>query len=182
MSLMDIRADFEEIVRQETNRVFNVAYRLCGNFHQAKDITQETFFRAYRSFHRFEGRSKISTYLYRIACNVWKNSLRRNKIQNFTSYSTGIDAKQIEDIAVTENLSHDEETGKDCRSRIIRECLDSLAPADRAIIVLRDMEERSYEEIAGILNCRTGTVKSRLARARQKLSERILPFREELNR
>lgn len=179
---MDRRTEFEEIVRRETALVFNVAYRLCGNFHQANDITQETFFRAYRSFHKFEGRSRISTYLYRIACNVWKNSLRRNRIQNFTSYSSGTALKQMEDIAVADNPSRDEEPARVERNRIIRKCLDSLAPADRAIIVLRDMEERSYEEIAAILNCRTGTVKSRLARARQKLSERILPFREELNK
>jgi len=179
---MDRRTEFEEIVRRETSRVFNVAYRLCGNYHQASDITQETFFRAYRSFHRFEGRSRISTYLYRIACNVWKNSLRRNRIQNFTSYSSGMDVKQIEDIAVAENPSHGEEATRDDRNRIIHECLDSLSPADRAIIILRDMQERSYEEIADILKCRTGTVKSRLARARQKLSGKILPFREVLNK
>lgn len=179
---MDRKAKFEKIVRQETNRVFNVAYRLCGNFHQANDITQETFLRAYQSFHRFEGRSKMSTYLYRIACNVWKNTLRKKKIQNFTSYSSGLNVKQIEDVAVAENVSPYEDIRKDDKSRIIQECMDSLSPGDKAIIVLRDMEERSYEEIAGILRCRTGTVKSRLARARQKLSEKILPFREELNK
>lgn len=179
---MDRRAEFEKIVRQETNRVFNVAYRLCGNFHQANDITQETFFRAYRSFNKFEGRSQISTYFYRIACNVWKNTLRKKRIQNFTSYSSGLNVKQIEDVAVMENPSHAEEIKRLDRSRIVQECLNSLAPGERAIIVLRDMEGRSYEEIAGILNCRTGTVKSRIARARRKLAEKILPFREELNK
>ncbi|MBN1445352.1 MAG: sigma-70 family RNA polymerase sigma factor [Candidatus Omnitrophica bacterium] len=179
---MDRREEFEEIVKRETNGVFNLAYRLCGNYHQAKDITQETFLRAYQAFDRFEGRSKIFTYLYRITCNVWKNSLRRGKIQNFTSYSAGLNVMQIEDVPEAENVSPEESLRKDAKSRIVNECLSSLAPGDRAIIILRDMEGRPYEEIAGILNCRTGTVKSRLARARQKLSEKILPFREELNK
>ncbi len=178
---MDRKAEFEEIVRQEMKRVFNVAYRLCGNFHQAGDITQETFLRAYRSFHRFEGRSKISTYLYRIACNVWKNTLRKKRIQNFTSYSLGLNTEET-DIPDPENSSMEEEIRRTEKNRIIQGCINSLSPSDRSIIILRDMEGYSYEEIAGILKCRTGTVKSRLARARQRLSEKLLPFREELNR
>jgi len=178
---MDGRAEFEEIVKREMDRVFNMAYRLCGNFHQAKDITQETFFRAYQNFHRFEGRSKISTYLYRITCNVWKNTLRKKRIQNFTSYTSGLNDKEI-DVPAPENSSPEENMRRNDRSRIVQKCLNSLSPKDREIIVLRDIEDRSYEEIAEILHCRTGTVKSRLARARQKLAEVILPFREVLNK
>ncbi len=178
---MDRKEEFVGIVNREMNSVFNLAYRLCGNYHQAKDITQETFLRAYQSFDRFEGRSKIFTYLYRITCNVWKNTLRKKKIQNFTSYTAGLNTRKIEDIPAAENMFPDERTQNDAKNRIVQKCLDSLPAGDRAIIVLRDMEGRSYEEIAGILNCRTGTVKSRLARARQKLAEKILPFREDLN-
>jgi RNA polymerase sigma-70 factor (ECF subfamily) len=175
------REEFEHIVKQEMPRVFNAAYGLCGNFHQACDITQETFLRAYRSFDRFEGRSKISTYLYRIACNVWKNSLRKRKIQNFTSYSFGLNTKEI-DVPAPENGSPEEDIRKSNNRKIIMECINSLTPAEKAIIILRDMEGHSYEEISEILRCRAGTVKSRLARARQKLSEKILPFREELTK
>ena len=68
--------DFEEIVHQEAKKVFNLAYRLCGNQEEAKDISQETFVRAYEHFDRFQGSSRVFTYLYRITFNVWKNRLR----------------------------------------------------------------------------------------------------------
>jgi RNA polymerase sigma-70 factor, ECF subfamily len=178
---MDSKEEFEKIVRQEMNRVFNVAYRLCGNFHQAGDITQETFLRAYQSFHSFEGLSKISTYLYRIACNVWKNTLRKKRIQSFTSYFFEKNTERI-DVPDSENSSMEEDIRRDEKNRIVQECINTLPPGDKAIIVLRDMEGYSYEEIAVILKCRIGTVKSRLARARNKLSEKILPLREKLER
>ena len=68
--------DFEEIVHQEAKKVFNLAYRLCGNQEEAKDISQETFVRAYEHFDRFQGSSRVFTYLYRITFNIWKNRLR----------------------------------------------------------------------------------------------------------
>ncbi len=175
------RDNFQDIVRSESGRVYNLAYRLCGNCHQAKDITQEVFLRAFRSYGRFEGRSSVSTYLYRITCNVWKNSLRKKSALNFTSWSADLNAVAMEDFADRRASPHDKADKSD-RQRLVRRCIDALTPGDREIIVLRDMEGRSYEEISVILNCRTGTVKSRLARARRRLLEKMLPLREELFR
>ena len=161
-------------------KVFNLAYRLSGDFHAANDITQETFMRAYRGFEKFEGRSRVFTYLYTITCNVWKNSLRKKGFQTFTSYSLQPGAPEIDPPA--KELSPCEELGREERQRIVRECIDSLPPGEKAIIILRDMEGRKYEEIASILGCRPGTVKSRLARARKKLSEKLLPLMEVMDK
>ena len=171
---MEKKALFEGIVREEKDKVFNLAYRLCGDFHQAHDITQETFMRAYGSFERFEGRSQLFTYLYRIACNVWKNSLRKKSFSSFTSYR--LDDREI-DPPAREPSPYESMRSED-RCRMVQKCLDSLPAKERAIIVLRDIEGRTYEEIASILGCRLGTVKSRLARARKSLSEKVLPFME----
>ncbi|HOL22252.1 MAG TPA: sigma-70 family RNA polymerase sigma factor [bacterium] len=176
---MGKREEFELIVKEEMRRVFNLAYRLCGNHADAGDITQETFLRAYQSFDRFEGRSKVSTYLYRITCNVWKNKTRKRRIQNFTSYTFKLNKYEME-IPVFDDCNVEDNIKREERNKIVQDCINALAPADRVIIILRDMEGRSYEEIASILKCRTGTVKSRLARARQKLSEKILPLQEVL--
>lgn len=173
---MDKKDEFSVIVKTEMKKVFNLAYKLCGDFHQASDITQETFLRAYQNFEKFEGRSQMFTYLYRIACNVWKNSLRKKRVMSWTSYVSGKDAVKIDPPA--KDICPCEEIRREDKSKIIQKCLDSLPPKDKAIIVLRDMEDRSYEEIASMLNCRLGTVKSRLARARKSLSEKIMPFME----
>ncbi|HNS33171.1 MAG TPA: RNA polymerase sigma factor [bacterium] len=173
---MDKKSEFQYMVKAEMPKVYNLAYRLCGDFHQAKDITQETFLKAYQSFEKFEGRSQMFTYLYRITCNVWKNTLRKKRFKTFTSYSPENSSGEF-DPPARDPSPYDEMQRSD-RCRIVQKCLDSLPPAEKAIIILRDMEDRSYEEISSILNCRLGTVKSRLARARKSLADRVLPFME----
>ena len=176
---MEKKSQFEKIVQNEMKKVFNLSYKLCGDLHQANDITQETFLRAYQSFEKFQGRSQMFTYLYRITCNVWKNSLRKRKFQALTSYLPD-GAKQVD--PPSKDISPYEEMKRKDKAMLVRRCLDTLHPKEKAIIVLRDMEDRPYEEIAAILNCRLGTVKSRLARARRKLSLEMMPYMEVLDK
>ena len=174
-------SDFEEIVNQEAKKVFNLAYRLCGNQEEAKDISQETFVRAYEHFGSFQGGSRAFTYLYRVTFNIWKNRLRHwSRHPAFSLHSNRpeepdfdpADPKPAPDLA----FELDERAG------LVRTCLDSLDPVSRLVIVLRDMEGKSYQEISRIMKCRLGTVKSRLWRARVDLREQVRPRLERMRR
>lgn len=164
----DRSEEFALIVRRETDKVYNLAYRLCGNAQQARDLTQETFARAWASFDRFEGRSAVFTYLFRITCNLWKNSLRRPAFHSLTADDGEGERVELEfpdrRPHFLDDLRREEEGER------VRRCLMLLAPPERMIVVLRDIEGRSYREIARTLGCLPGTVKSRLARARRKLA------------
>ncbi len=168
----------DEIVKQEWRRLYGLAYRLCGNVEEAKDIVQESFTRALEHLDRFEGRSQFSTYLYRIAFNVWKNLLRRRKIRRILSLSAAAEGREIDppDPAPSPAASAVQAE----RIELVHRGLEKLPPAERFIVVLRDIEEKSYEEIAQILDCRLGTVKSKLARARERLRVELLPYLEQL--
>ena len=173
--------DFEDIVHQEAKKVFNLAYRLCGNQEEAKDISQETFVRAYEHFDCFRGSSRVFTYLYRITFNVWKNRLRHwSRHPAFSLHSTRPEEPDI-DLA-DPKPAPDQAFELDERAGLVRTCLDALDPTSRLIIILRDMEGRSYEEISRIMKCRLGTVKSRLARARTDLREQIRPHLERMRK
>lgn len=173
--------DFEEIVHQEAKKVFNLAYRLCGNQEEAKDISQETFARAYEHFDCFRGSSHVFTYLYRITFNIWKNRLRHwGRHPAFSIHSP--DPEKPDFFPADPKPSPDKAFELDERAGLVRACLESLDPTSRFIIILRDMEGKSYEEISRIMKCRLGTVKSRLARARTDLREQIRPYLERMRR
>ena len=174
---MDSRETFEKIVRQEGKRIYNLAYRLCGNAEDAKDIAQETFLRAFKSYHNFQGKAQIYTYLYRITFNIWKNKIRRRKRHPVFSFcSSNPEEKEID--PADPSPAPDKVMEKKEMSSLVQKCLQSLPPSERMIIILRDIEGRHYQEIARILKCRLGTVKSRLSRARESLRVKLLPYIE----
>lgn len=176
----DARADFEEIVNREGKKVYNLACKLCGNREEAKDIAQETFLKTYENFHRFREKSQVFTYLYRIAFNIWKNRLRsRSRRPLFSFHSNDPDQELYDPPDPAPSPAQVLETEE--KRALVRSCMESaLEPNERFIIILRDMEERSYEEIAEVLGCRLGTVKSRLARARETLRQALIPHMEKL--
>ena len=176
---MEDRYNYDEVVKKEWRRLFGLAYRLCGNTEEAKDIVQETFTRGLEHLDRFEGRSQLSTYLYRIAFNVWKNMLRRKSVRRILSLSAAAEGREIDppDPSPSPAASAEREE----RIGLVHRGLERLPPAERFIVVLRDIEEKTYEEIAEILGCRLGTVKSKLARARDRLRVELLPFLERLS-
>ena len=168
------RLNFEDIIQQEDKKVYNLAYRLCGNHEEAKDIAQETFVRAFEHFRSFRGGSCVFTYLYRIAFNIWKNRLRhrsRHPVLSVNPVNSESPAFDRADPAPGPDKTLETEE----ITLLARQCLDSLKPADRLIIILRDMEGKSYDEIARTLKCRLGTVRSRLSRARDSLREKAVP-------
>ena len=169
---------FAEIYRAYEEMVFNVALRLSGDPERAADLSQEVFLRIYRHLDGFRGRSSLKTWIYRVAINHCRSRLRRRglRIEPFGSADeNGEDpltrvvdpGRSPEDLA----LAGDAE-------RILQRALLALPRSFREAVVLRDLEGLAYDEIAEVLEVKIGTVRSRIARGRSRLSE-LLTERDE---
>jgi RNA polymerase sigma-70 factor (ECF subfamily) len=169
---------FDELVDRYQARLLNFVYRTIGDREKAEDLIQEVFVRVYRHLHRFDRSKKFSTWIYTIASNLAKNELRnrsRNPLVLFQSIR-----KQWEDD--DRPLQFEDATSRPddlYRKRHLRELVErsveQLPEHHRQVFVLRELEGKSYEEIAEITACNLGTVKSRLNRARNSFAEIIAP-------
>lgn len=163
----------QEFLEKNAALVFNLALRLTGNRADAEDLAQDALLRAVRALPGFRGDSLASTWAYRITVNTWKNRVRAEKRRKFWSTVTlGLVSGDGED--ETRDVKADEpalDAGleKAERSAAVQAALLQLEDDDRAIVVLREIEEKSYDEIGDVLGLPQGTVKSRLFRARAKL-------------
>ena len=155
----------EEIVRQYKNQVYNIAYGMLGSPEDAQDITQDVFVSVWEKIGQFRFRSKFSTWLYRIAKNVSLNEKSRR-----TSRKT--DVVEIDDsqawVPVDYQTPEDEILASE-QQQILHKALGQLKESYRIILVLREMEELSYEDLSAVLGCSIGRVKSRLYEARMQL-------------
>jgi RNA polymerase sigma-70 factor, ECF subfamily len=169
---------FEEIVSRYHVRLINFVYRTIGDREKAEDLVQEVFIRVYRHLHRFDRAKKFSTWVYTIASNLAKNELRnrsRNPLVLFQAIKRNWDDEdrplQFEDSASRPDDLF--------RKRHLREAVEAavarLPEHHRQVFVLRELEGKSYEEIAEITGCNLGTVKSRLNRARTSFADIIAP-------
>ncbi len=170
----DIEA-FEQLVSAYDKRAYNIAYRVMGNEEDAKDMAQEAMLRVYRSIKDFKGQSSFSTWLYRIVTNVCLDELRRRKNDKHVSIDSTI---QTEDGELHIELSSDKETPETAYERVeqrelIKKAIRELNDEYRSVIVLRDIQGFSYEEISNMLDCSLGTVKSRINRARALLRDKL---------
>lgn len=162
---------FEVLVRRHEKAIFNLIYRLLGNYDEATEVAQEVFLSAFKSIHQFRGEANFSTWLYRIGLN--HASTRRKSLHNSQQRHIPLDG--IEVIADgTVDLVKDVEQ-KEIRQRI-QQALNSLDPEDARIILLRDLQDIPYENVAEMLDIPVGTVKSRLHRARQALKTSLAPY------
>ena len=164
---------FEELAREAAPRLYRLAVHLTGRAEEAEDLVQETLVRALPALKRFEGRAKLSTYLVRALGNQWKNRLRsrsRSKIVGWLKVggTDGDDDSKAIDPVDPAPSAHERMEGED-RAVRVREAVARLRPDRRLVLLLREVEERSYEEIAEMTEVPIGTVRSRLARARQDL-------------
>jgi len=166
---------FGELMQRHQDRVFNTVYRMVGVHEDACDLTQEAFLNAWRGLRRFRGGAKFSTWMYRIALNAAYTGLRRRAARPPMARleTTGGDARGLRRPAPDSRNDPVEAAEMREEAQLIRRTLMELREEERAIIVLRDIEERNYEEIAEILECPRGTVKSRLHRARETLRRRL---------
>jgi len=167
---------FEVLVERHQKKMLNIAYRLIGDYEDACDIVQEAFLSAYRSIKRFRGESRFATWIYRIVVNHTKNRLHQVRARSRHEGSSIDDPAATGGgnplrPAATPESSPIELLEKKEREAKVQECINSLADEYREVLVLRDMQGYSYEEIQDILNIPDGTVKSRLFRARTALKE-----------
>ncbi len=163
---------YELLVDRYKDQLLNFAYRFLGNYEEAEDVVQETFLRLYRKRHAYRQIAKFSTWIYTIAGNLAKTELRKRKRRKLISISDmGFDEKDFE----LEDFRADTERGTDraLMDKYLQKAIEELPPRFRQVIVLRDIQELSYEEIGDIINAPLGTVKSRLNRARLKLQGKL---------
>lgn len=161
---------FETLVLEYEKNVYNIALRMTGNSEDAVDMTQEAFIKAYNSLQSFRGDSKFSVWLYRIVSNVCLDFLRSKNRRPTVSLSVedddGEDAQlDVADESQSPELLLDRKLTRDS----VRRGLDSLPPDYRQILLLREIQGLSYDEIAQALSLEVGTVKSRIFRARKRL-------------
>ena len=171
-------AAFEEWVADRSGEIYGLLFRLTENSEEARDLTQETFLRAFQSISRFRGEADLKTWIYRIAINQARNRWRwwRRRRRDST---VSLDATQGQTnqplIATLMETSENPEQRTLAHERevALRAALQKLGVSYRETVILRDMEGFSYEEIAATLGINVGTVKSRLARGRQELRRRL---------
>lgn len=169
---------FSELVDRYQTRLLNFIYRTIGDRDRAEDLVQEVFIRVYRHLHRFDRSKKFSTWVYTIASNLAKNELRnraRNPLVLFQTMQGATDDDE-------RPLQFEDTTARPddlFRKRHLRELVEDtvakLPEHHREVFVLRELEGKSYEEIAEITDCNLGTVKSRLNRARTAFAAIIEP-------
>jgi RNA polymerase sigma-70 factor, ECF subfamily len=172
------RLAFGELVERYQNRLLNFIYRTTGDRERAEDLVQETFIRVYRHLHRFDQTKKFSTWVYTISSNLAKNELRnrsRNPLVLFQTLMKNRDAD-------TRPLEWEDNTYRPddlFRKRHLKSqvdaAVDQLPEHHRTVFILREMEGKTYEEIADITATNLGTVKSRLNRARNNFAQLIAP-------
>jgi RNA polymerase sigma-70 factor (ECF subfamily) len=175
------RMAFDELISGHQERVLNTAYRLMGNYEEALDLTQEVFLNCFRKIGSFKGDSALSTWLYRITVNTAKNrwkyqqSRGMNKMHSLDAPMNSEDeerVKQVPDVQPTpRKVASDREAMSFMESQIQR-----LNGEHREVLVLRYLEELSYEDIAEILRISLGTVKSRIHRARNELRDMMQDY------
>jgi RNA polymerase sigma-70 factor, ECF subfamily len=173
-------AAFETLVNERSGEIYGLLYRLTENAEEARDLTQETFLRAFQSIVHFRGESDLRTWIYRIAINQARNRWRwwRRRRRDVTVSIDAPDANGrplglITSLKAVNVPDPEQNAIANERERALRKALSSLRRVYREAVVLRDIEGLTYEEIATALDISVGTVKSRLARGRQELRRKL---------
>ncbi|MGC8832725.1 MAG: RNA polymerase sigma factor [Armatimonadota bacterium] len=178
----DRNLSFEELVAKYERRIFNLIYRQVGDYEDAADLTQETFVKAFKAFSKFRGQSKVFTWLCQIALNLCKNRFRqRDRMRPITGVS-------LEEIIEQEEGERQERQVPDWThapdrlyeqrelSELVQAAVAELPQDYRTVLVLRDMQHLSYQEIAQATGLSIENVKSRLHRARIMLRRKLVPY------
>jgi RNA polymerase sigma-70 factor (ECF subfamily) len=172
---------FDDFVIRYSQNVFALLIRLTEDEEEARDLTQDTFLRALKSIKSFRGDADLKTWLYRIAVNESRNRFRWWKRRNKSS-TISLDAemnsseKPLSETISDDSESPEMETLRRERERALRLALRELPVNFREVVILRDIEGLSYEEVAAALETNVGTVKSRIARGREELRKKLNGF------
>jgi RNA polymerase sigma-70 factor (ECF subfamily) len=164
---------FGILVKKYKTKVFNLAYSFTRDRETADDMAQEVFIKVYYALEKFKFKSSFGTWLYRLAANHFKDYLRKHAKERHVS----IDALGREPSLSEDEIKKKEKAQEAAdRKKLLYRALQSIPEKQQVILILRDIQGHSYEEIAGILKLSPGTVDSRLHRARKMLRKKIAPF------
>lgn len=168
---------FEELLLKYQDRIYNLCRHMLGNLHDAEDAAQDVFIKAYRNLENFRPESSLYTWLYRIAVNTCLDYKKRpffKSLFNITGEGEEVCVELLSDDPSPERLYELKQTGY-----ALQECLNKLSAKLRAVIILKEVEGLTYEEIAEVLDISIGTVKSRISRGREELRESMKKFTEQ---
>lgn len=174
----DVQA-FGALVAKYQDRLFNMVFRMCSNRAEAEELAQESFLRAIERLDQFRGHSRFYTWLFRIAANLTLSHRRRAGRIKFRSIESVSDASETQASGLAASLAdrrtaRPEQAAQSAEtSRRVMAAMDELEDEYRIVLVLRDVEEMDYEQIASVLDLPAGTVKSRLHRARAELRGKL---------
>jgi RNA polymerase sigma-70 factor, ECF subfamily len=169
---------FRVLMEAHRDRVFNITYRMLGNRSEAEDVAQEVFITVFKTIHTFEEKAKFSTWLYRVAVNHCKNRIKylarrhdrdRDELDESTNQGGGSNGT----IGQSTPRSPDAALAGMQMEQVLRDAIQSLDEDQRLVVILRDVEDMSIEEICAITDMPDGTVKSRLHRARLALRKKL---------
>ena len=161
------KPDFETVIQKYDRRLFNLMLRLTANYHNAQDLTQEVFLIAYKEYPKFRGESDVFTWLYRIAVNHHRRFARTMKVKRWLGFSEVEDSDQIPDPRMESLVEQNEE------QQAVSRAVASLHEEFKETVLLYYFEDKDCDNIARILNCSPGTVKSRLWRGRKMLARKL---------
>ena len=166
-------AALEELLFAYEKRVYNTAYRYMGNEADAYDMAQEALIKIYKRIKAFKGDSSFSSWIYRITVNTCLDGLRKHKknvVSLEASIESGASYRDNSNISPEESMLQVELAGD------IQKAINTLSGDHKSVVILRDINGLSYEEVAACLSVSVGTVKSRISRARQRLKEILINY------
>ncbi len=168
-------AAFDDLVIKYRERIYAVIYNLTSNKEDSFDLSQEAFIKAFQSIGRFKGKSSFFTWLYRIAVNTTLSHLKKNRHRRFLSYENISEEAATSDIfdALAAKTSTEKPTLIKELQHKLNEALQTLSVKHRTVLVLFEIDNLSHQEIADIMNCSVGTVRSRLHYAKKQLQSEL---------
>ncbi|MBI5640271.1 MAG: sigma-70 family RNA polymerase sigma factor [Nitrospirae bacterium] len=168
---------FEELILKYQDRIYNLCRHMLGNAHDAEDMAQDSFIKAYQNLKRFRPEASFYTWLYRIAVNTCLDFKKRPFFESL--FRTSDKGEEFVLEPISEGPSPEKELETRQMMHALQKGLAQLSPKFRTVLILREMEGFSYEEIAEVLDLSTGTVKSRISRAREELKKSMTKFTEQ---
>ncbi len=172
-------AAFDDLIRKYRERLYGVVYNLTSNREDAADLTQDAFIKAFQSIQRFSGQSSFFTWLYRIAVNSTISHLRKSRLRAFFSLEA-VDADEpvARDIidALTDKSGGERDTYVRELQEKLNDAMQKLSIKHRTVVTLFEIDGLSHQEIAEIMDCSVGTVRSRLHYAKQLLQAELQPY------
>ena len=172
-------AAFDRIVEKYRERVFGVLYNMTSNREDAADLTQDAFIKAFQSIHRFGGQASFFTWLYRIAVNSTLSHLRKARLRSFFSLEQiDADAPVSREIiaALTDTTGGERDTYVRELQEKLNDAMQKLSIKHRTVVTLFEIDGLSHQEIADVMSCSVGTVRSRLHYAKQLLQSELQPY------